>query len=80
MIRLIPGDIVDSMLGMDATTPEVKAELRQLIGLDQPMYVQYLRWMNLAAQGNFGLSMEWRRPVGEVIPLLRRVLGLLPQQ
>ena len=31
------------------------------------MYVQYLKWMKLIAQGNFGMSMEWRRPVTEVI-------------
>src|SRR5206468_1236192 len=36
-------------------------------GLGQPIYVQYLKWMKLMVVGNFGMSMEWRRPVTEVI-------------
>jgi peptide/nickel transport system permease protein len=41
--------------------------LRIQYGLGQPMYVQYLKWVRQVVQGNFGMSMEWRRPVGEVI-------------
>ena len=33
----------------------------------RPMYVQYLKWMKQIVTGNFGMSMEWRRPVTEVI-------------
>src|SRR5262249_32180 len=36
-------------------------------GLGQPIYVQYLKWMKLVVRGEFGMSMEWRRPVSEVI-------------
>jgi peptide/nickel transport system permease protein len=67
MIRLIPGDIVDSMLGMDATTPEVKAELRQLFGLDQPMYVQYLHWFGGVLHGDFGISLRNSQPVSAAV-------------
>src|SRR5262249_3965205 len=41
--------------------------LRAQYGLDQPIYVQYVRWMGLMVQGNFGMSMEWRKPVMDVI-------------
>ena len=48
-------------------TEQEAENLRIQYGLGQPMYVQYLKWMRLIAQGNFGMSMEWRRPVTEVI-------------
>ncbi|MCX7382747.1 MAG: ABC transporter permease, partial [Alphaproteobacteria bacterium] len=41
--------------------------LRQLYGLGQPVYVQYGKWISRVVTGNFGESMEWRRPVTEVI-------------
>src|SRR4029077_7053864 len=48
-------------------TDQEAANLRIQYGLGQPIYVQYLKWMRLIAQGNFGMSMEWQRPVTEVI-------------
>jgi peptide/nickel transport system permease protein len=48
-------------------TDEEAQNLRIQYGLGQPIYVQYLKWMKLVVQGNFGMSMEWRRPVTEVI-------------
>jgi peptide/nickel transport system permease protein len=46
---------------------EQAQNLRKLYGLDQPEYVQYFRWVVQVVQGNFGQSMEWGRPVSEVI-------------
>src|SRR5258708_12748157 len=48
-------------------TDEEAQNLRIQYGLGQPIYVQYYKWVRLIAQGNFGMSMEWRRPVTEVI-------------
>jgi peptide/nickel transport system permease protein len=72
IIQLPPGDFVTSYIAQMATmgsvvTDEEAQNLRIQYGLGQPMYVQYLKWMRLIAQGNFGMSMEWRRPVTEVI-------------
>ena len=72
IIQLPPGDYVTSYIAQMAATGSVVSEeeaenLRIQYGLGQPMYVQYLKWMGLIAQGNFGMSMEWRRPVTEVI-------------
>src|SRR5712691_7509255 len=72
IIQLPPGDYVTSYIAQMASmgsvvTDEEAQNLRIQYGLGQPIYVQYLKWMRLIVQGNFGTSMEWRRPVTEVI-------------
>jgi peptide/nickel transport system permease protein len=72
IIQLPPGDYVTSYIAQMATmgsvvTDEEAQNLRIQYGLGQPIYVQYAKWMRLIATGNFGMSMEWRRPVTEVI-------------
>jgi peptide/nickel transport system permease protein len=72
IIQLPPGDYVTSYIAQMATmgsvvTDEEAQNLRIQYGLGQPIYVQYVKWMRLIATGNFGMSMEWRRPVTEVI-------------
>ena len=72
IIQLPPGDYITSYIAQMAATGSIVTEqeaenLRIQYGLDQPIYVQYCKWMVMIAQGNFGLSMEWRRPVVEVI-------------
>src|SRR3989442_1515446 len=48
-------------------TAEEAQTLRFQYGVGKPIYVQYLKWMRLVVRGDFGFSMEWRRPVTEVI-------------
>jgi peptide/nickel transport system permease protein len=72
IIQLPPGDYVSSYIAhMRATGSAVSRQeaenLRIQYGLDQPIYVQYAKWMRLILRGNFGMSMEWGRPVLEVI-------------
>jgi peptide/nickel transport system permease protein len=72
IIQLPPGDYITSYIAQMAATGSIVTEqeaenLRIQYGLDQPLYVQYGKWMVMIAQGNFGMSMEWRRPVVEVI-------------
>src|SRR5262247_3284616 len=72
IIQLPPGDYVSSYIAQMASMGSVVSDeeaqsLRIQYGLGQPIYVQYLKWMKLIVQGNFGMSMEWRRPVTEVI-------------
>ena len=72
IIQLPPGDYVDSYIAqLQATgTPvsETEAEnLRQRYGLDEPFVVQYGLWMRQILRGNLGTSMQWQRPVREVI-------------
>src|SRR5713226_1967305 len=72
IIQLPPGDYVTSYIAQMASmgsvvTDEEAQSLRIQYGLGQPIYVQYFKWVKLIARGNFGMSMEWRRPVTEVI-------------
>ncbi|MDW8467857.1 MAG: ABC transporter permease [Burkholderiales bacterium] len=60
------GDPVVFMLGQDAT-PEDRARIASMLGLDQPFYVQYARFLANAAQGEFGLSLRQVRPVSTLI-------------
>jgi peptide/nickel transport system permease protein len=60
------GDPVMFMLGQDAT-PEQRAEITRMLGLDRPFYVQYLRFLGNALQGEFGLSLRQVQPVSRLI-------------
>jgi peptide/nickel transport system permease protein len=73
LIQLPPGDFVTSYIATLAASNEVvdqntAADLRNRFGLDQPMVVQYWRWIsNILLRGDFGLSFEWQQPVGDLI-------------
>lgn len=72
IIQLPPGDYVTSYIAQlmatgTLVTQEEAENLRIQYGLNQPVYVQYAKWMWLVLHGNFGVSMEWKRPVTEVI-------------
>ncbi|MBP1775761.1 MAG: binding-protein-dependent transport system inner rane component [candidate division NC10 bacterium] len=72
VIELPPGDYITSYIAqMSSSGSFVSAQeaeaLRQQYGLDQPLYIQYLRWMGMVLQGNFGMALEYGRPVKEVI-------------
>lgn len=60
--RLIPGDAVQLMLAEKAYAKDV-AELRAKLGLDRPLYVQYVEWAGRALRGDLGESLWTRRPV-----------------
>ncbi len=60
------GDPVNNMVGQD-TTLEERAELRDRLGLDDSFFVQFGRFAKNAAQGEFGISYQHRRPVSELI-------------
>ena len=60
------GDPVDNMLGQERTQADIE-RLRQQLGLDQPFVVQYWKFLEQAAQGNFGLSYRQGRPVAEIL-------------
>lgn len=77
MLRLVPGDPIAAML-FDAGDPDAAEEIRRKLGLDQPMYVQYVKWLWLAMQGDFGNSIYGSRvPVSQLIAeALPRTLSL----
>ncbi len=60
------GDPVNNMVGQEATR-EDRVRIRQELGLDDPIFTQYSRFLGNAIQGDFGLSYRIKRPVRELI-------------
>lgn len=68
LLRLVPGDPAVVLAGPDAST-EVVAAVRQSLGLDQSLPVQYLRWVGNALRGDLGQSYISRISVWELVAL-----------
>jgi peptide/nickel transport system permease protein len=72
LLALAPGDPAQLLLAGQAATPEAVANLRAQLGLDQPLYVQYVRFVVDALQGNFGRSWQTNalvvQELGRVFP------------
>lgn len=66
LMRAIPGDPVIQMLGQEYT-PQAAINLRRKLGLDQPLYVQYVKWMGNTLRGDFGNSIATRESVSNMI-------------
>lgn len=64
LARVAQKDPVQTMLGFDATEEE-KTRLRSGLGLDQPLPVQYLRWLGDVASGNMGKSLLYGQPISK---------------
>ncbi len=72
IIQLPPGDFVDAYISNlsssgSGISVEQALQLRAEYALDEPIWVQYWRWLTLMLRGDFGMAMEWQRPVSEVI-------------
>jgi peptide/nickel transport system permease protein len=72
IIRLIPGDPVLVMLGVDPEervriSEEQYRSLQQQLGFDQPLHIQYFHWIKKVLQGDLGLSLGSRRPIFEIV-------------
>jgi peptide/nickel transport system permease protein len=67
ILHLIPGDPVDVMLGQERYDRAQYAILRQKMGLDEPLYAQYLRWLGRIVQGDLGESIRNQRPVMDAV-------------
>ena len=73
IIQLPPGDYVTAMvaqLNLQGTTvdPADMAAMRARYGLDDPIHLQYWKWIsNIIFAGDFGYSLEWRRPVSDLL-------------
>jgi peptide/nickel transport system permease protein len=72
MLRLVPGDPIDAMVGAAglqtaAVRQDLVQQIRTDLGLDRPFPVQYLRWLAGAAHGDLGQSYIRRRPVLDLI-------------
>lgn len=63
LIRLIPGDPVEVMMGERRVDPEMHAQAMVRLGLDKPLYEQYLTYIGKLAQGDLGESLRTRESV-----------------
>ncbi len=66
LIHLVPGDPVEQMLGEGAAPGEL-AQLRHSLGLDQPLHVQYARYLGQLAHGDLGQSLKFQAPVRRIL-------------
>lgn len=67
VIHLVPGDVTMAILGRQKVTEEKVAELREQLGLNDPLYVQYGRYLGNALRGDLGNSIRNNLSVSEAI-------------
>ena len=72
IIQAPPGDFLETYIAElqsqgEAVDPEKIEALRKEYGLDQPVYIQYAKWVGGLVQGNLGYSFEYSLPVNEVV-------------
>src|SRR5580693_405748 len=66
LVQLAPGDAATVLLGPQATEA-AKAELRQALGLDQPLPFQYIAWLKRMLSGDFGVGIATQIPVTALV-------------
>src|SRR4051812_12990362 len=66
IMKLVPGDVAQVIAGMDGTAEDVDL-IRRSLGLDRPLYEQYLTFVWNMLQGDFGRSAVTKRPVVDEI-------------
>lgn len=76
LIQLTPGDPARMIVGIKAS-PETVEAVRQRLGLDQPLLIQYVRFVGKVVQGDLGESMRYRVPVNDLIMDYVPVTGFL---
>ncbi|WP_120495481.1 ABC transporter permease [Kiloniella sp. EL199] len=64
--QILPGDVAQSILGQSAT-PEAVANLRKELGLNDPAYVRYFKWLAGLLQGDLGTALSNGKPIGEAV-------------
>lgn len=66
MFQIIPGDVVSTKLGTNATEERIE-ELRELYGLNKPIFVRYIDWVKGMLQGDMGISYSKDIPVSDLV-------------
>jgi peptide/nickel transport system permease protein len=66
LAALIPGDVARIILGADATQAQY-LQLRQTLGLNEPLLTRYFTWLGNALHGNLGTSLFWQQPVTSLL-------------
>lgn len=66
IVNLAPGNPVEMFISPDATQADIELK-KEALGLNDPIYVQYWRWLQNLLQGDFGYSFSTYAPVGEMV-------------
>ena len=66
IMHLTPGDPVKLIVGPRASSERIE-EMRKQLGLDQPIHIQYVRWLSGALRGDFGMSISAKRAASRLI-------------
>ena len=75
-VHLAPGDPMSAVMP-EFASPELIAQIKQNYGFDQPLPIQYFRWLAAVLSGDLGVSIISARPVwGELLPAIRNTLQL----
>ncbi|MHB1004900.1 MAG: ABC transporter permease [Chloroflexota bacterium] len=77
MVRIIPGTVVEQLLGDTLASKETIEALRAYFGLDKPIYVQYFEWLGRVVTGDLGTSWRTGKPVLQMISDLLPLTGEL---
>jgi len=75
--QIIPGDVVTSILGTEAT-PEQAQQLREELGLNKPPLVRYISWAGNVLKGNFGNSYRYSKNMNQMMPVSELIGDKLP--
>ena len=75
--QIIPGDVVASILGTEAT-PEREAKLREELGLNDPPLVRYAGWVTGVMKGDLGVSYRYSKNMNEMMPVAELIGDKLP--
>lgn len=67
MVRLMPGDVVTTLTGIENVSDEARERITREYGLDQPLPVQYFRWLTHVVQGDLGRTALTGQPVASVL-------------
>jgi peptide/nickel transport system permease protein len=67
IIHIAPGDPTARYFNPNVS-PEVIAQMRRNLGLDQPLHIQYFKWLTSFVQGDFGYSFGQMRPIADILP------------
>ncbi|GIN84011.1 ABC transporter permease [Heyndrickxia sporothermodurans] len=67
LAKLMPGDSFSGEIDPNNTNPEYIKDMREKLGYNDPIYVQYFRWISDFVQGDFGKSTRYKMPVSDVI-------------
>jgi peptide/nickel transport system permease protein len=67
LMRFVPGDPIDTLYGINRPDQATRAAIARKLGLDRPLWIQYIRWIGRLGAGDLGYSIRAQMPVATLI-------------